>query len=209
MLRKYITESKAIRFEGNNYSEEWKVEALKRGLTNVTNPVEAFDAYLSESSQKLFSGLDVMTHRENEARTHVKLDYFTKRIQIESRILGDLVINHIVPVGIRYQSELMKNVKGLKDLFSEEEFKELAGARLNLIREISQHITYIKARVNEMIEARKVANKIEDVREKAMAYATTIFCFFEDIRYHIDKLELIVDDEYWPLPKYRELLFIK
>jgi glutamine synthetase len=123
--------------------------------------------------------------------------------------MGDLVMNHIVPVAIRYQSELVDNVKGLKELFSDKEYKELAGARLELIRLISQHISYIKAKTTEMIEARKVANKIEDEREKAMAYATKIFCYLDDIRYHVDKLELIVDDEYWPLPKYRELLFIR
>lgn len=209
ILRQYIIDSKPIRFEGNNYSEEWKTEALKRGLTNVTNPVEAFDAYLTDKSVKLFSMLDVMTPRETEARTNVKLDNYTKRIQIESRVLGDLVLNHIVPVAIRYQTDLINNVKGLKDLFGEKEFKELAGARLELIRTISHHVSYIKAKVNEMTEARKEANHIENEREKALAYSTTIFCYLDDIRYHVDKLELIVDDEFWPLPKYRELLFIR
>jgi glutamine synthetase len=209
VLRQYIADSKPIRFEGNNYSEEWKKDALKRGLTNITNPVEAFDAYLSPKSKKLFVGQEVMTERENEARAHVRWDNYTKRIQIEARVLGDLVLNHIVPVGIRYQSELIENVRGLKELFGEKEFKEIAGARLELIRTISQHISYIKAKVAEMIEARKKANKIEDERERAMEYATKIFCYLDDIRYHVDKLELIVDDEYWPLPKYRELLFTR
>jgi len=209
VLRQYITDSKPIRFEGNNYSEEWKQEALKRGLTNVTNPVEAFDAYLTPKSKKLFSVLDVMTERENEARAHVRWDNYTKRIQIESRVLGDLCMNHIVPVAIRYQSELIENVKGLKEIFGEKDFRELAGGRLELIKTISNHVTYIKAKVNEMIEARKVANKIEDERAKALEYSTKIFCYLDDIRYHIDKLELIVDDEYWPLAKYRELLFTR
>lgn len=209
ILRQYITDSKPIRFEGNNYSEEWIEEALKRGLTNVTNPVEAYDAYLSDQSQRLFSGLDVMTPRENEARTNVKLDMYTKHIQIEARVLGDLVMNHIVPVAIRYQTELLENVKGLKELFNEKDFKELAGSRMELIRNISHHVSYIKAKVSEMIEARKVANKIEGERERAYAYSTTIKDYLDDIRYHVDKLELIVDDEYWPLPKYRELLFIR
>jgi glutamine synthetase len=150
-----------------------------------------------------------MTERENEARTHIRWDYYTKRVQIEARVMGDLVMNHIVPVAIRYQSELILNVKGLKELFGEKEYKELAGARLELIKSISYHVSYIKAKVAEMIEARKVANKIEGEREKAMEYATKIFCYLDDIRYHVDKLELIVDDEYWPLPKYRELLFIR
>jgi glutamine synthetase len=209
ILRQYITESKPIRFEGNNYSEEWKKDALKRGLTNVTNPVEAFDAYLLPKSKKLFASLDVMSERENEARTHVRWDNYTKRIQIEARVLGDLVLNHIVPVAIRYQSELISNVKGLKELFGEKEYKELAGARLELIRTISQHVSYIKAKVAEMIETRKKVNKIEDEREKALEYSTKIFCYLDDIRYHVDKLELIVDDEFWPLPKYRELLFTR
>jgi glutamine synthetase len=209
ILRQYIIDSKSIRFEGNNYSEEWKKEALKRGLKNVVNPVEALDAFLTPKSKKLFTSQDVMTERENEARTHVRWDNYTKRIQIEARVLGDMVLNHIVPVAIRYQSELIDNVRGLKELFGEKEYKELAGARLELIRTMSHHISYIKAKVNEMIEARKVANKIEDEREKAQEYSTKIFAYFEDIRYHVDKLELIVDDEYWPLPKYRELLFTR
>ncbi len=209
VLRQYITDSKPIRFEGNNYGEDWKKEAKKRGLSNITNTVEALDSYLTQKSKKLFADLDIMTPRENEARTHVRWDNYTKRIQIEARVLGDLVMNHIVPVAIRYQSELIENVKGLKEIFNEKEFKELAGARLELIRTISNHISYIKAKVNEMIEARKVANKIEDERKKAFEYSTRIFCYLDDIRYHVDKLELIVDDEYWPLPKYRELLFTK
>ncbi|MBN1158935.1 MAG: glutamine synthetase III [Bacteroidales bacterium] len=209
ILRQYIIDSKPIRFEGNNYCEEWVQEALKRGLTNVTNPVEAFDAYLTERSQKLFAGLDIMTARENEARTNVKLDNYTKRIQIEARVLGDLVMNHIVPVAIRYQTELIQNVKGLRDLFDENDYRDLAGSRLELIRTISHHVSYIKSKVHEMIEARKVANKIEDERTKAYEYSTTIVSYLEDIRYHVDKLELIVDDEYWPLAKYRELLFIR
>jgi glutamine synthetase len=209
VLRQYISDSKPIRFEGNNYSDEWKKEAAKRGLSNINNPVEALDAYLSPKSKKLFASLDVMSDRENEARAHVRWDIYTKRVQIEARVMGDLVLNHIVPVAIRYQSELIENVKGLKELFSEKEFKELAGARIEWIRTISQHVSYIKAKVSEMVEARKLVNKIEDEREKAMAYSTQIFCFLDDIRYHVDKLELIVDDEYWPLPKYRELLFIR
>jgi len=209
VLRQYITDSKPIRFEGNNYGDEWKKEAAKRGLSNINNPVEALDAYLSPKAKKLFTSLDVMTGRENEARAHVRWDIYTKSVQIEARVMGDLVMNHIVPVAIRYQTELIDNVKGLKEVFGEKEYKELAGARLELIRTISSHVSYIKAKTTEMIEARKVANKIENEREKAFAYSTQIFCYLDDIRYHVDKLELIVDDEYWPLPKYRELLFIR
>ncbi len=207
IIRQYSIDSKPIRFEGNNYSEEWKEEARRRGLSNINNPVEAFDAYLSEKTQKLFTSLNIMTERENTARVHVRWENYTKRIQIESRVLGDLVLNHIVPVALRYETELIENVKGLKQIFPQEEFDRLAGNRLELIRTINEHISYIKAKVLEMVEARKVANKIEDVREKAHEYSTKIFCYLDDIRYHVDKLELIVDDEYWPLPKYRELLF--
>jgi len=209
VIRQYSIESKPVRFEGNNYSEEWKKEAEKRGLKNITNPVEALDYYLTDKSKKLLVNLGVMTERELEARTHVYWESYTKKIQIESRVLGDLVLNHIVPTAVRYQSELIESTKGLREIFGEKEFKEVATGRLELIRTISEHTSYIKAKVNEMIEARKVANKIEDVREKALAYSTKVFPFLDDIRYHIDKLEFIVDDEYWPLPKYRELLFTR
>jgi glutamine synthetase len=191
IIRQYSIESKAIRFEGNNYSDDWKKEAQKRGLKNVNNPIEALDFYLSDKSRKLFASLDVLTERELEAHTHVKWDIYTKKIQIESRVLGDLVLNHIVPTAVRYQTELIQNVQGLKEIFPDKDFREIATGRL------------------ELIEARKAANKIEDEREKALEYSNKVFCYLEDIRYHIDKLELIVDDEIWPLPKYRELLFTR
>ncbi|MGC9342502.1 MAG: glutamine synthetase type III, partial [Bacteroidales bacterium] len=170
---------------------------------------EALKAYVSKDSIKMFERHQVMTEKELHARTEVKLETYTKKIQIESRVLGDLVMNHVVPIAIEYQTSLIENVAGLQDLFDEAEFTELAGARKELIREISRHISYIKAKVKEMIEARKIANKIEDTEEKANAYCKSVAPFLDDIRYHIDKLELIVDDEIWPLPKYRELLFTK
>jgi len=206
-LRQYIIESKPIRFEGNNYCDEWKEEAKKRGLKNVTNLPEALDAYSTEKSIKLFAGLGIMTEKEIEARTNVKLDTYTKKIQIESRVLGDLVMNKIIPVAIRYQTSLIENVNGLKTLFSETEYKKLASARIEMIKTISSHISEIKAKVIEMTEARKVANKIDNERKKAMEYSKTVGPYLEDIRYHVDQLELIVDDEMWPMPKYRELLF--
>ena len=208
ILRQYIIESKPILFEGNSYGDEWKEEAKKRGLSNITNVPEAYAAYLKPNSVKMFNKLNVMTEKELIARTNVRLDTYTKRIQIESRVLGDLAINHIVPTSVRYQTMLVENVKGLKEVFGED-FKKIAGNRIDLVREISEHITVIKSKVNEMIEARKVVNKLEDEREKALSYANSVFPFFNEIRYHIDKLELIVDDEIWPLPKYRELLFTK
>jgi glutamine synthetase len=206
-LRQYIIDSKPIRFEGNNYSEEWKEEAEGRGLKNVTNLPEALDAYRTDKSVKLFTSLGIMIEKEIEARTNVKLDTYTKKIQIESRVLGDLVMNKIIPVAIKYQTSLVENVKGLKALFSENEFKKLAGARIEMIKVISTHISEIKDKVHEMTEARKAANKIENEREKAMEYSKIVGPYLESIRYHVDQLELIVDDEMWPLPKYRELLF--
>lgn len=207
ILKHYIASCKPIRFDGNNYSEEWVVEAKKRGLTNVKSVPEALESYLTEKSRKVFDSLGIFSNIELEARVEVEFEKFTKKIQIEARILGDLAINHIVPIAISYQTTLIENVKGLKEIFSEEEFKELAGARLKLIRKISEHISAIKALVNEMIEARKVANKIEHVKDKAYAYERTVKPYLEIIRNHIDKLELVVDNELWPLPKYREMLF--
>jgi glutamine synthetase len=209
VLRKYIIDSKAIRFDGNNYSEEWVVEAEKRGLSNIKDVPEALSAYIDKSTIDLYNRQSVLTERELHARTEVMLETYTKKVQIESRVLGDLVMNHIVPIAIDYQTSLVENVTGLKALFSEKEFFEVAGARLDLIKEVSLHISYIKAKVKEMIEERKKANAIEDTRKKADAYSQIIFPFLGDIRYHVDKLELIVDNEKWPLPKYRELLFTR
>lgn len=206
VLKKYITFCKPVRFDGNGYSQEWVEEAARRGLSNVNCVPEAIDAYLSESSKELFTGMGVFDEKEIEGRAEVEFEKFTKKIQIESRVLGDLSLNHIVPTAVKYQTLLVENVKGLKDVFGEE-YKTLAGNRLDLIREISDHVTFIKTNVNDMVEARKVANKIEDGREKAYAYHNDVRPYLETIRYHIDKLELIIDDQAWPLPKYRELLF--
>lgn len=207
ILRKLIIDCKAIRFDGNGYSDEWVVEAEKRGLTNINSVPEALDAYISDKTRALFDKLCIFSETELEGRTEVEFEKFAKKIQIEARVLGDLATNHIVPTAIEYQTMLIENVKGLKDLFSAEEFEELATARLELIKTVSRHISAIKAKVQEMIDARKVANKVEDEREKAFAYDKDVRPFLDDIRYHIDKLELIVDNKLWPLPKYRELLF--
>jgi glutamine synthetase len=209
VLRQYIIDSKSIRFEGNNYGEEWIREAEKRGLTNITNVPEAFEIYNKKDTKALYESIGVLTEREIDARTNVRLDTYAKKIQIEARILGDLSINHIVPVAISYQTTLLENVRLLKEMYDEVDFKELAGARLELIKNMSKHITAIKAKVNEMVETRKVVNKVDDPFEKAKRYSKEVLPFLDDIRYHIDKLELIVDDEIWPLPKYRELLFTR
>jgi len=209
VLKKYIQHLRPVLFEGNNYSEEWALEAERRGLTNIKNVPQALNAFVSEKTLNLFEKTKVLTAVELKARHIILEEDYTKKIQIEARVLGDLSINHIVPTAIKYQNELIKNVQGLKDLFEEEEYKTLAGARLDIIREISSHISSIKNKVNQMVEARKVANIIEEDTEKAYVYSTTVATLFDDIRYHIDKLELIVDDEMWPLPKYREMLFLR
>lgn len=207
VLREYIKYSKKVRFEGNGYSKEWEEEAAKRGLTNIKSAIEAYKAYISDKNIKLFEENQVLSKRELEARFEVRVENYTKKIQIESRVLGDLALNHIIPTAIKYQSSLIENVKGLKDLFGEQEYNQVAGERLEIIKQISKHVTSIKQKVNEMIEARKVANKEEDILKKGELYENNVKPFLDDIRYCIDKLELIVDDEMWPLPKYRELLF--
>jgi len=209
VLRKLITESKAIRFNGNGYSEEWKVEAAKRGLDCESCVPLMFDANLTPASRELFKRAKVFTDVEMEARQEVRYELYTKNVQIESRILGDLAMNHILPTAIAYQTMLIRNVKGLKEIFNEKEYKELAAERLALIKEISERVAIIGNKVEEMIDARKLANKIEHAREMSIEYSTKVFPYFDEIRYHIDKLELIVDNEMWPLPKYRELLFIR
>ena len=209
VIRKYIKICKPIHFDGNGYSDEWKAEAACRGLDCETSVPVIFDNYLSESSVEMFEKTGVMTRKELEARNEVKWETYTKKIQIEARVLGDLAMNHIVPVATKYQSELIDNVFKMRQLFAADKAEELCGKNLELIEEISKHTAFIKEHVDSMIEARKVANKITSEREKAIAYHDTVVPALDEIRYHIDKLELIVDDQMWTLPKYRELLFIR
>ena len=209
IVRKYIKLSKPIRFDGNGYSDEWKEEAARRGLDCETSCPVIFDQYLTEDSVRMFESAGVMTRKELEARNEVKWETYTKKIQIEARVLGDLVMNHVVPVAIEYQSKLIDNVYKMKQIFPAEEAEKLSAENLAIIRKISEHTSYIKEHVDTMVEARKVANKITDERAKAVEYHDKITPMLEQIRYHIDKLELIVDDQMWTLPKYRELLFIR
>ncbi len=209
VVRKYVIESKAIHFDGNGYSDEWKEEALKRGLDCETSVPVIFDNYLNESSIKMFETTGVMTKVELEARNEVKWETYTKKIQIEARVLGDLAMNHIIPMATKYQSQLIDNVYKMKDLFPGEKANTLSTKNLEIIEDIAKRTIFIKEKVDEMIETRKVANIIEEEREKAIAYHDKIVPMLEEIRYHIDKLELIVDDQLWTLPKYRELLFIR
>lgn len=209
VLKKYILASENIRFEGDGYSEEWKKEAKKRGLTNIVSVPESISQYLTEKSKKVLIGNGIFDERELEGRVEVEYEKFTKKIQIEARVLGDLAINHIVPTAITYQNTLIENVKGMKEILTEKDFKELSGARIELIKEISGRVSFIKQNVKEMIADRKVANKILDEKEKAFAYEQKVKPYFDTIRYHMDKLELTIDNEIWPLPKYRELLFTR
>ena len=209
VIRKYIKISKPIRFDGNGYSDEWKEEAARRGLDCETSCPVIFDQYLTEDSVRMFESAGVMTRKELEARNEVKWETYTKKIQIEARVLGDLVMNHIVPVAIEYQSKLIDNVYKMKQIFPTEEAEKLSAENMAIIRKIAEHTSYIKEHVDTMVEARKVANKIVDERAKAIEYHDKITPMLEQIRYHIDKLELIVDDQMWTLPKYRELLFIR
>lgn len=207
--KKLIEESKAIHFDGNGYSEEWKEEAKRRGLDCETSVPLIFDRYLDEKTVNMFKKVGVFTKVELEARNEVKWETYTKKVQIESRCFGDMALNHIIPVATKYQNMLLDNVYKIKSLFPHEKGEKIAAQDMTMIENMAEHMQFIKDKVQEMIEARKVANKIESQREKAIAYHDTVVPYLESIRYHIDKLELMVDDEMWPLPKYRELLFIR
>ena len=209
VVREDIKYVKPIIFNGNGYSEEWKAEAARRGLDCEVSAPLVFDNYLKESSVRMFEKVNVMTRLELEARNEIKWEIYTKKIQIESRIFGDLCLNHIIPVVTKYQSTLIDNVHKVQGVFPAEKANKIAKENLNLIEQISDHESFIVENVEKMVEARKVANRIESEREKAIAYHDTVAPLMEDIRYHVDKLETIVDDELWPLPKYRELLFIR
>jgi len=209
VLKKYILESERVLFEGDNYSKEWHSEAKKRGLCNLASVPESISLYLTKESRVMLVGSKVFTDKELESRVEVEYEKFTKKVQIEARVLGDLAMNHIVPIGIQYMTSLIENVKGLKLIFNDTEYERLAGARKELIVSISDHISSIKRLVNDMIEERRKANVIEDSYKKAIAYEKKVKPYLDEIRSHIDKLELIVDNEIWPLPKYRELLFTR
>lgn len=208
-MKKYILESDRVLFEGDGYSAEWHKEAEKRGLKGASSVPESLKSYLTEQAKKVLVEGGVFSEKELESRVEVEYEKYTKKVQIEARVLGDLAINHIVPTAINYMTSLLENVQRLKEVFNEIEFERLAGARKEVIVTISDHISAIKRMVNEMIEERKKANKIEDSFRKALAYENKVLPYLNDIRYHIDKLELIVDNEMWPLPKYREMLFTR
>ena len=209
VIREDISTCKPIHFDGNGYSDEWVEEAMRRGLDCEKSCPVIFERYLDDSSVKMFEDMNVMKRNELEARNEVKWETYTKKIQIEARVMGDLSLNHIIPVATHYQSQLTKNVEGMMRIFGEEEGKALTDRNVKIIREIAERTQIIKTGVEELVAARKVANKIENEHDKAIAYHDTVEPKMEKIRYQIDKLELVVADELWTLPKYRELLFIR
>lgn len=205
VVRKYIKDSKAIRFEGNGYSDEWATEAEARGLSNIKSTPKALDVYVKPESLELFERLGIYTKRESEARHEILLENFYKKLQIEARLIGEVVNSHIAPACLTYQNDLIQNVRGLKDLGLG---KESYSSQINLIERISKHVNTILEQSEEMRQARKSANTIDEIRDKAIAYDEIVKPYFDEIRYHVNKLEKIVDDSKWPLPKLRELLFV-
>ena len=208
VLREYIKHSKKILFEGDGYSEAWEKEAEKRGLSNFKTTPQALKARASKQALDLFSSMGIMNHIEVEARYEIELEEYTKKIQIEGRVLGDISTNHVIPTAIRYQNTLIENVKGLKDIFGDD-FETIAKEQINIIKSISRHIEGINSKVVEMTNERKKANVLTNAQEMAEAYCDNVKPYFEVIREHCDKLELLVDNELWTLTKYRELLFTK
>lgn len=208
-IRNFVKASERIRFEGNCYSDFWMKEAAARGLSNIPSSADAFEAFLSISTNTLFTELNVLNARELQARYEIRLENFIKKVQIEARVMGDLATNHIIPTAIRYQNLLIENVKGLKEVLDQKTYVKLSKVQLQNIKEISEHINAIRLNVSAMIEARKRANAIEGMTAMTQAYDKSVKKFFDPLRYHVDKLELLVDDQLWPLPKYRELLFTR
>lgn len=208
VLREYIKDSKRIRFEGDGYGEAWEKEAKKRGLSNNKTTPKALEAKVSKSTIALYEELGIMSKVEIEARHEIEVEEYAMRIQIEGRVLGDIARNHVIPTAIRYQNILIENVQGLKDIYGKD-FKKVAGEQMDLIEAISTHIAKINKGITDMINERKKANKLDDAEKRAFAYCDKVKPYFDEIRYHCDKLELLVDDELWPLTKYRELLFTR
>ena len=209
ILREDIKTCKPIRFDGNGYSEEWVEEARRRGLDTERSCPLVFERYLDPASVELFESTKVMTKKELEARNEVKWETYVKTVQIEARVLGDLSMNHIIPVSTHYQSQLIRNVQAMKSIFSTEKAERLSSRNLKLIEEIAERTERIESYVDELVECRRVANRIEDIHQRAIAYYDEVNPKMEAIRNEIDNLEMIVEDGLWTLPKYREMLFIR
>lgn len=208
IIRQFLIESKAIRFEGNGYSEEWHKEAEKRGLRAVKSVPDAYKELISPESVKMFVEQGILSEREAHARYEVLNETYIKKLQIEARVMGDLTTNHVIPTAISFQNSLVENVKGIKDLFPDD-YEELCKTQLNMIKKISDYVNKLHLYVHDLVEARKVANVIEDIPQKSEAYYSTVFPYMDKIRTVVDKLEMVIDDELWPLPKYREMLFFR
>ena len=208
-LQKLIKESKKIRFEGNGYGEEWVKEAGKRGLSNLKDTPRALEAWGSKEAIKLFEKMDVLTPRELEARQEIEYENYVYKIQIEARVIGEMVQNYIIPAAVEYQNKLINNVKGLADVLGGKAGKTAAKGQIEIISKISDHLNEIKRLNDEMLNERKAANKIDSLEKRAVAYCDNVKVLFDSIRYHVDKLELIIDDEEWRLPKFREMLFTR
>jgi len=206
VIKRYIKESKAIRFEGNGYSEEWEQMAESRNLANIKTTPKALDALVTEKAEAVFEATGVFSRREAHARHEVLLEDFYKKLQIEARVIGELVNSLIIPAAINYQSKLVENVRGLKEIGLDE---TLYTTQLDIIKKLAEHINFIKTNTDLIVDERRKANKIEEPRERAIAYDENVKAFFDPIRYHVDKLEQLVDDAVWPLPKFRELMFLK
>jgi len=209
VIKETIKDSRDIRFEGNSYSEQWVKEAEKRGIPNIPSTPEALKTIVNNKSVELFEAEKVLSKKELEARYAIKIEKYTKKVQIEGRVIGDLASNHVIPIAIRYQNTLLENVKGLQEVLDQKTFTRLAKNQVHTIKEISEHIQEIKDHITNMTNERKKANNLDEEEARAFAYYENVLPYFDKIRYHVDKLELLVDDELWPLPKYRELLFIK
>ena len=208
-LQVLIKASKKIRFEGNGYGDEWVKEAEKRGLSNRKDTPRALQAYHDKSIEQLFESMGVLSPRELEARREIEFDGYVLKIQIESRLMGDLVNNNIIPAVLEYQNKLIQNIQGMMSVFGEKEGKAMASTQIDILKQVNLHLAAMKSASEKMLAERKKANSMEDVEKKALAYCDKVKVHFDEIRYHADKLELIVEDELWPLPKFRELLFIR
>ena len=206
IVRKFIMESKDIMFEGNGYSCEWEAEAERRGLRAVRNVPEAYEVYHEPQTLKLFGDLGVLAANEVEARFEILNETYVKKLQIEARIIGDICLNHVIPAAVKYQNVLIENVKGIKDIFGDH-YMDFCSAEIETLKKISAYINNVSSDVEALVEARKVANRIEDIAERAKVYSHTVKDMMDKVRDSADKLEMLIDDEMWPLPKYRELLF--
>jgi glutamine synthetase len=206
VVRRFITEAKDIMFEGNGYSKEWELESEARGLKAVRNVPEAYEVYHEDKTVQLFDSLGVLAPNEVEARFEILNETYVKKLQIEARIIGDICLNHVIPASVKYQNILIENIKGIKDIFGGE-YMNFCSSEIETLKKISTYINNISADVDALVEARKKANRIEDIGERAKVYSYEVKSMMEKVRFNADNLEMLIDDEMWPLPKYRELLF--